>query len=76
MIIRQLLQAPRLRDTLLILLGTMWPGLIDLARNSVPSLEPPLANPEDMTIPCCTANADEAIAVIRQQHQALLSGDR
>jgi len=48
----------------------MWPGLIDWARNSVPSFEPPLASPEDMTIPRCVANGDEAIALIRQQRQA------
>jgi hypothetical protein len=30
------------------------------------SLDPPLANPEDMTIPRCVANADEAIAIIRK----------
>jgi hypothetical protein len=34
------------------------------------SIDPPLANPEDMTIPQCAANADEAIAIIRAHHGA------
>ena len=29
----------------------------------------PLANPEDMAIPECVANADEAIAVLRHYHE-------
>ena len=32
------------------------------------SFEPPLVNPEDMSIPQCVANADEAIAVVRRYH--------
>lgn len=76
MIIPRLLQVPRLRDTLLILLGTMWPGLIEWARGSMLAFEPPLANPEDMTIPRCAGNADEAIGLIRQDHQVWLSGQK
>jgi hypothetical protein len=33
------------------------------------AFDPPLANPEDMAIPRCAANADEAIALIREHHQ-------
>jgi hypothetical protein len=47
----------------------MWPGLIEWARNSMLAFDPPLANPEDMAIPRCAANADEAIALIREHHQ-------
>jgi hypothetical protein len=32
------------------------------------SFDPPLANPEDIEIPHCVADADEAIALIRAHH--------
>ena len=73
MMIWQLIQVQHLQDTPLILVGKMWPGLLEWARNSMLSLDPPLANPEDMTIPRCAANADEAIALIRAHHQIWLS---
>ena len=57
----------------LILVGKIWPGLIDWARSAMLSFDPPLADPEDMTIPRCAANADEAIAQIREHHQIWLS---
>ena len=50
----------------------MWPGLIEWARGSMLSVEPPLANVEDMTIPRSAANADEAIAIIREHHATWL----
>jgi predicted Rossmann-fold nucleotide-binding protein len=74
MMIWQLLQVRHLQDTPLILVGKMWPGLIEWARNSMLSFDPPLANPEDMSIPRCVANADEAIALIRAHQQTWLSG--
>jgi hypothetical protein len=57
----------------LILVGRMWPGLIDWARDAMLSVDPPLANPEDMAIPCCAADADAAIAIVRQHHAAWLN---
>lgn len=72
MMIWQLLQVRHLKDTPLILVGKMWPGLIDWARNSMLSVDPPLANAEDMAIPRCAANADEAIAIIREHQSAWL----
>ena len=72
MMIWQLLQVRHLQDTPLILVGKMWPGLIEWARSSMLSFDPPLANPEDMTIPRCVANADEAIALIREHHDEWL----
>jgi uncharacterized protein (TIGR00730 family) len=68
MMIWQLLQVRHLQDTPLILVGKMWPGLIEWARRSMLSVDPPLANPEDMTIPRCAANADDAIAIVREHH--------
>ncbi len=73
MMIWQLLQVRHLEDTPLILVGKMWPGLIEWASSSMLSFDPPLANPEDMTIPRCAANADEAIAIIRERHGQWLS---
>ncbi|MBE7445451.1 MAG: LOG family protein [Planctomycetia bacterium] len=74
MMIWQLLQVRHLENTPLILVGKMWPGLIEWARSSMLSADTPLANADDMTIPRCVANADEAIALVREYHQVWLSG--
>ena len=76
MMIWQLLQVRHLQDTPLILVGNMWPGLIEWARRAMLACDPPLANPEDMTIPRCAANADEAIAIIREHHGKWLNAPR
>jgi len=68
----QLLQVRHLQDTPLILVGTMWPGLIEWARGSMLSVDPPLAHAGDLAIPLCVASADEAVAVMRQHHAAWL----
>jgi uncharacterized protein (TIGR00730 family) len=72
MMIWQLLQVRHLQDTPLILVGKMWPGLIEWARRSMLFFDPPLANPEDMAIPRCAADADEAIALVRAHRAAWL----
>jgi len=64
-LIWQLLQVNHLQRTPLILVGKMWPGLVQWVRDSMLSTDPPLANPEDVNIPQCVDNADEAIAIIR-----------
>jgi uncharacterized protein (TIGR00730 family) len=69
MMVWQLLQVRHLRDTPLILVGEMWPDLIEWARNSMVRVETSLANAEDMLIPRCVPGADEAIALIREYHQ-------
>src|SRR6516162_9541390 len=51
MMIWQLLQVKHLQDTPLILVGKMWFGLVEWAQRSMLSLEPPLANVEDLAIP-------------------------
>ena len=43
-----------------------WPTRKDWARRSMLSLDPPLANPEDMTIPRCAADADMALEILRE----------
>lgn len=76
MMIWQLLQVRHLENTPLILVGKMWPGLIEWARSSMLSVDTPLANAEDITIPRCVPNADEAIVLIREHHQVWLSKNR
>ena len=68
MMIWQLLQVRHLEPTPLILVGRMWPGLIEWARTSMLAFETPLANSEDFEIPQCVANGDEAVALIREHH--------
>jgi uncharacterized protein (TIGR00730 family) len=75
MLIWQLLQVQHLESTPLLLVGKMWPGLIEWARVSMLSFDPPLANAEDLDIARCVANADEAIELIREHHSKWL-GDR
>jgi uncharacterized protein (TIGR00730 family) len=74
MMIWQLLQVKHLRDTPLILVGRMWPGLVDWARTSMLGSDPALASVEDFSIPRCVANADEATALLRDSHAAWLKG--
>ena len=69
MMIWQLIQVQHLQNAPLILVGRMWPGLIEWVRSAMLSADPPLASPEDCTIPLCVTNADEAVAEIRK-HQA------
>lgn len=74
MLVWQLLQVGHMeRGTPFILVGTMWPGLVQWARASMLSTDPPLANAEDLLIPRCVANADEAIAIIREHHRRWLA---
>ncbi|HKP58705.1 MAG TPA: LOG family protein [Polyangiales bacterium] len=73
MMIWQLLQVGHLENTPLILVGEMWPGLVEWARNAMSSTDTPLASPEDFAIPQCARNADEAIALLRAHHQAWLA---
>jgi uncharacterized protein (TIGR00730 family) len=62
----QLLQVKHLRNAPLLLVGKMWPGLIEWARRTMLAEDPPLASVEDMEIPRCVANADEAISLLRE----------
>ena len=74
LMIWQLLQVRHLRDTPLILVGRMWPGLVEWAKASMLSTTPPLASAEDRTIPRSVATGDEAIALIREHHARWLAG--
>ena len=66
MMIWQLLQVRHLEKTPLILIGKMWPGLIDWVSSAMLSTEPPLASAGDIEIPVCVATGDDAIAIIRE----------
>ena len=68
MMIWQLLQVHHLDQTPLILVGKLWPGLVDWVRESMLSFETPLINAEDVDIPVCVSNADEAIGIIREHY--------
>jgi uncharacterized protein (TIGR00730 family) len=70
MMIWQLLQVRHLEQTPLIMVGKMWPGLIEWVRDDMLSFETPLINPEDVSIPICVANSDEAIAIIRNHKES------
>src|ERR1700752_2844276 len=70
MMIWQLLQVHHLEQTPLILVGKLWPGLIEWVSTSMLSFETPLINREDVDIPICVGNAEEAIAIIRSHKEA------
>jgi uncharacterized protein (TIGR00730 family) len=68
----QLLQVRHVRDTPLILIGTMWADLLEWAKSHLLMPELPLANVEDMTIPQCVNTADEAIVLLSAHHSQWL----
>jgi uncharacterized protein (TIGR00730 family) len=68
MMIWQLLQVRHLQNTPLILVGRMWPGLVEWAKASMLSTTPPLASADDLAIPQCVTNANEAVEIIRSHH--------
>ena len=70
MMIWQLLQVRHLNHTPLILVGKLWPGLVEWVRSSMLSFETPLIDAEDVNIPICVSSADEAIAIIQRHREA------
>jgi uncharacterized protein (TIGR00730 family) len=68
MMVWQLLQVRHVENTPLILVGELWADLVLWARTHLLTSQPPLANPEDMSIPLCVNTADEAVALIRAHH--------
>jgi uncharacterized protein (TIGR00730 family) len=70
LMIWQLLQVRHVDNVPLILVGRMWRGLVDWAQTSMLDPRLQLANPDDLRIPRCLDTADEAIAVIRELHDA------
>jgi uncharacterized protein (TIGR00730 family) len=76
MMVWQLLQVKHVERVPLILVGKMWPGLVEWARAHLLATQPPLANPEDLDIPVCVNTADEAIALLRQHHAKWQGGSQ
>ena len=73
LMIWQLLQVRHVDNVPLILVGKMWPGLVEWAAQSMLDPRMPLASPEDVRIPQCLETADEAIAVVRGLHAQWLA---
>jgi uncharacterized protein (TIGR00730 family) len=72
LMIWQLLQVGHLAGTPLILVGRMWPGLVEWAGTAMLSTDPPLAHERDFAIPQCVPGADQAIAILRASQAAWL----
>jgi len=68
MMIWQLLQVNHIERAPLILVGKMWPGLVEWCRTQMLGFETPLANAEDMDIPVCVPTGEEAIAILKDHH--------
>jgi uncharacterized protein (TIGR00730 family) len=64
----QLLQVRHVENVPLLLVGKMWPGLVDWCKQSMLDPRLNLASPGDMDIPRCLNTGDEAIAVVRGLH--------
>ncbi len=73
MMIWQLLQVSP-ADSPLILVGKMWPGLVEWAKGAMTGTPFRLADPSDMEIPQCVPDAAGAIEII-QRHYAAWQGE-
>ena len=65
LLIWQLLQVRHVDNVPLILVGKMWRGLLDWARDAMLDPRLALANEEDLRLPQCVDSADEAIGLVR-----------
>ncbi len=72
----QLLQVRKLYNTPLILVGKMWPGLIDWCRESMLQEGSELASEEDFAIPHCVTTVGETVELIRKQREAWLAAQQ
>ena len=69
----QLLQVRHLYNTPLILVGKMWSGLVDWARETMLIEGSELASAADFQIPHCVDTIEEAITIIRESRMAWLA---
>ena len=69
LMIWQLLQVRHVDNVPLILVGKMWSGLVEWAKESMQDPRLPLASAADLDIPRCVDSADEAIAIVRDLHR-------
>lgn len=72
----QLLQVRHLYNTPLILVGKMWAGLVDWARQSMLIEGSELASAVDFQIPHCVDTIEEAIALVRENRSAWLAAQQ
>lgn len=70
MLVWQLLQVRKLKDTPLILVGGMWEGLVGWHKQAMLRPDVALASEADLLIPRCVPGAREAIAILREHHAA------
>ena len=70
----QLLQVKHMKEHPLILVGTMWPGLIDWMRATM--VERGLVSPPDFDVIKVVGSSDEAIPIIRESHHRWLPQER
>ena len=70
----QLLQVKHMKEHPLILVGTMWPGLIEWLQGSM--LERGLVSPTDFDVVKLVGSSDDAIPIIRESHQRWLQQER
>ncbi len=61
----QLCQVGHLKRRPLIMVGGMWPELVDWGRKHWLSADGNLADPDDLEIPVCVETVDEAVSLIR-----------
>jgi hypothetical protein len=69
----QLLQVRKLYNTPLILIGKMWPALVEWAREHMLVEGSELASEVDLSIPHCVSTVEEALSVIRQHRTEWLA---
>jgi predicted Rossmann-fold nucleotide-binding protein len=72
----QLLQVRHLYNTPLILVGKMWAGLVEWARNAMLVEGSELASEVDFKIPHCVNTIEETIALIRENRTAWLAAQQ
>ena len=63
----QLLQVKHMKEHPLILVGTMWPGLIEWIRETM--VKRGLCSPSDLDVVKVVATSEEAIAIIRESYE-------
>jgi uncharacterized protein (TIGR00730 family) len=72
----QLLQVRHLYNTPLILVGKMWAGLVEWARNAMLIEGSELASDVDFEIPRCVNSIEETVALIRENRAAWLAAQQ
>jgi predicted Rossmann-fold nucleotide-binding protein len=72
----QLLQVRKLYNTPLILVGKMWPNLVEWARRSMLQEGNELASEVDFSIAHCVNTIEETTALVRTNRDAWLAGQK